>query len=160
MSGPAGPAGNAATALVIDDEAMIRRIIHRILEPTVCRVVEAESAEQGLWMIQQGTPPIDLIFTDVHLLGLDGWDVAEVLAAYRPDLPVVILSSDQDAVMDHARQLGVRFLAKPFTTMALMALASTLVSLTRTIHPRRTPRQPAPVDLVAAARELHGRIQH
>jgi len=148
------------TALVIDDEAMIRRIIRRTLEPAVCRVVEAESAEEGLCMVQRGTPPIDFIFTDVHLPGLDGWDVAQVLATYRPGLPVVMLSSDQDAAMGHTRPPGVRFLAKPFTCMALTAVALTLADLAQTNRVRETPWRPIPIDLITAARELHGRIRH
>ena len=30
-----------ATALIIDDEVMVRRLVRRMLEPEVCQVVEA-----------------------------------------------------------------------------------------------------------------------
>jgi len=34
-----------ATALVVDDEGMVRQLVRRMLEPEVCRVLEAEDGE-------------------------------------------------------------------------------------------------------------------
>src|SRR5438046_2355415 len=53
------------TALVIDDEPGVRRLVHRILEPEVCRVIEAASGEEGLRLIQAGSPAIDIVLTDL-----------------------------------------------------------------------------------------------
>jgi len=74
------------TALVIDDEAPIRRLLRRMLESGECEVLEAEDAETGLSLIQRGTPVVDIVLTDWVMPGLDGHDVVEVLDRYRPGL--------------------------------------------------------------------------
>ena len=58
------------TVLVIDDEAPIRRLIQRMLEPNVCQVVEAQDAEAGLRLIERADPPIDVVLTDWIMSGL------------------------------------------------------------------------------------------
>ncbi len=52
------------TALVIDDEAQVRRVVHRMLEPEVCRVLEAPDAETGLRLIEREDPRVDVVLTD------------------------------------------------------------------------------------------------
>jgi DNA-binding NtrC family response regulator len=132
-----------ATVLVIDDETMIRELIHRILEPKVCRVAQAASAEEGLRIIEAGAPPIDVVFTDLKMpAGLDGWDVIEVLAKYYPDLPIGVISGygwtargEETSPARHPR-LGVWFLQKPFTEATLVGLASTLIADARATRAR------------------------
>src|SRR5438045_4862575 len=68
------------TALVIDDEPGVRRLVHRILEPQVCRVIEAASGEEGLRLIQAGSPAVDVVLTDLVMPRLNGWDVIDTLA--------------------------------------------------------------------------------
>ncbi|MFL5494345.1 MAG: hypothetical protein ACJ8DC_08190 [Gemmatimonadales bacterium] len=53
------PGQSLPTALVIDDEPGVRRLVRRILEPEVCRVLEAASGEEGLRLVQVGEPEID-----------------------------------------------------------------------------------------------------
>jgi CheY-like chemotaxis protein len=165
---------DAPTALVIDDEAMIRQLIHRVLEPEVCRVAEASTAEEGLRIIERGVPAIDLVLTDLKMPGLDGWDVIGVLAKHRPDVPVVVISGyGGDAAFTGS--LGVRLLSKPFTPDAVREVVSALIADARAARARAQGqrayaaqarqgndlirRQHAEMrvrlDLVAAAWELH-----
>ena len=44
-----------ATALIIDDEGMVRRLVRRMLEPEVCKVVEAGDGEAGLRLIERSS---------------------------------------------------------------------------------------------------------
>jgi CheY-like chemotaxis protein len=69
-----------ATALVIDDESLVRRLVRRMLEPEVCRVLEAGDGEAGLRLIERTGDTIDVVLTDLLMAGIDGYDVVEVLA--------------------------------------------------------------------------------
>ncbi len=107
-----------ATALVIDDEVMVRRLVRRMLEPDLCRVLEAEDGEAGLRLVEQHRELIDLVLTDLVMPGIDGYDVVEVLTAHCPDLPVVCMSG----FARHPATRGpvlVPFLPKPFSLGAL-----------------------------------------
>jgi CheY-like chemotaxis protein len=166
------------TALVIEDEAIVRKLIRRMLEPEICRVIEADSGEEGLRIIQHGVPPIDIVLTDLTMPGLNGYAVFEVLTRYRPDLPVGVISGYGGVATTQAQGLGARFLLKPFTGSALIGLVSALIADERAmraqagsqrarterarkinvrIEQQEVPTQPR-LDLVAAAWELHHRL--
>jgi CheY-like chemotaxis protein len=121
------PGQRPPTALVIDDEPGVRRLVHRILEPDVCRVLEAASGEEGLRFIQAGSPAIDIVLTDLVMPSLDGWDVIDTPARYRPDLPVLAISAyaglDQRTLVE---RLGTQVLAKPFEVEQLQRMVSAL----------------------------------
>jgi CheY-like chemotaxis protein len=125
------------TALVIDDEPEVRRLVHRILEPEVCPVIEAASGEEGLRLIQASRPAVDLVLTDLVMPSLDGWDVIDTLAEYLPDLPVLVISAyaGLDA-RSLAERLGTQVLAKPFDTEGLKRAVSTVLADAREMRLR------------------------
>lgn len=125
------------TALVIDDEPEIRHLVHRILEPDICRVIEAGGGEEGLRLLQAGTPVVDIVLTDLVMPNLDGWDVIDTLSEYRPDLPVLAISAY--AGLDQRRlseRLGTQVLAKPFDVDALRQTVSAILAETRVMRER------------------------
>jgi CheY-like chemotaxis protein len=125
------------TALVIDDEPRVRHLVHRILEPEVCRVLEAGSGEEGLRLVQAGDPDIDIVLTDVVMPSLNGWDVIDTLAEHRPDLPVLAISAyaglDQRTL---AERLGTQVVAKPFDVEDLQRAVSTALGNAREMRTR------------------------
>ncbi len=169
------------TALVIDDEPGVRRLVHRILEPEVCRVIEAASGEEGLRLIQAGSPAVDIVLTDLVMPSLNGWDVIDTLAEYLPDLPVLAISAyaglDQRTL---AERLGTQVLAKPFDVEELQRAVSTVLADAREMRTRAAmmriyaqqvsftsdrmreedaARKARMNDLVAAGWEIHRRPQ-
>ncbi len=77
--------------LVVDDESGIRSSLKGILEDEGFGVVEAESGERGLELLDAGDS-VDLVFLDIWLPGLDGLAVLARIREDRPDLPVVMIS--------------------------------------------------------------------
>ncbi len=114
----------AGTILVLDDEPNIRRTLRMVLEGEGATVLEADTAEKALAILQRSlaldtvTPAIDAVIADVRLAGMSG---IELLAACRalgdrgPPCPMILISGHatlSDAV--HATRLGAfDFLEKP-----------------------------------------------
>lgn len=164
------------TALVIDDEAPIRQMVHRMLEPEVCRVLEAPDAETGLRIIEVDDPQVDIVLTDWIMPGLDGLDVIEVLQRHRPGLPVAVISAYtatlHPVVGDGSRY---RMLQKPFTAEQIRETVSEMVASARRLRDdarelaewtarardadaeirQKNAELREKLDLVAAAWELH-----
>jgi CheY-like chemotaxis protein len=156
------------TALVVDDEPMVRQLIRRILEPDVCEVVEVDGGESALRLIQQQPAAIDVVLTDLVMPGIDGFDVVEVLSRHLPDLPVVCMTG-YGGQLAPIRRVTTPVLPKPFTTEALRGVIEPLVERGRAVPGEavserlRTRAEPAAgetlrsalsVDLVAVARAL------
>lgn len=137
---------SATITLVVDDEAVVRQLVRRILEPDVCRVVEAADGETALRLIEHGRPAIDLVLTDLRMPGIDGLELLEVLSAHRPGLPVVCMSGF--ATVTTGPRPGVPFVAKPFTAESLRKTVEPLLARPR---PGDPPAEAGAVDLVAAA---------
>ena len=123
------------TALVIDDEAPIRELVHRMLEPEVCRVLEAPDAETGLRIIEVDDPRVDAVLTDWIMPGLDGLDVIEVLRRYRPGLPVAVISGYTATLHPVVGAgTGYRMIQKPFTAEQIQQTVSEMVASARRLR--------------------------
>lgn len=100
--------------LVIDDEPDIRMLTRMWLELEGHVVVEAESGEDGLAMIETESP--DVIFLDIRLPGIDGWEVLRRIRTERPGAVVIMMSAHSSGhTLDKAKSEGsTGYLIKPF----------------------------------------------
>ena len=108
------------TALVIDDEPQIRRLLHVTLEANGYRVFDAATGQEGIVQAAQRKP--DVILLDLGLPDLDGVAVVKRLREWS-QVPVVILSvrdSEDDKVA--ALDAGADdYVTKPFSSAELLA---------------------------------------
>lgn len=122
--------------LVIDDDLDIVRLVSSTLEGAGYAVTTAPDGEQGLARVFTERP--DLILLDLHLPGLQGFDVLEQLKhdANTQAVPVVILTtSGQAADRDRAFRLGAAdYIVK----------SARLTTLTSHVHRALTGRQGDP----------------
>jgi DNA-binding NtrC family response regulator len=110
-----GPIRHAAV-LVVDNEAVMRRFVRRTLEAEDFQVEEARDGESALALIQSRNEPFDLVLTDLSMPGIDGRQVSETLARYRPSMAVLCMSGNPDAVPHIGPgDTPVRVMLKPFT---------------------------------------------
>ncbi|PSJ36339.1 hybrid sensor histidine kinase/response regulator [Sphingomonas deserti] len=79
------------TALLVDDEELVRMSTADMLMDIGYEVVEASSAEQALMMVDDGLTP-DIVVTDHLMPGMTGGELASALRARRPALAVLIVS--------------------------------------------------------------------
>jgi CheY-like chemotaxis protein len=114
----------APLVLVVDDERSIRTICRVNLEGDGLAVTEATDGAEALETVRRARP--SLVLLDVMMPGVDGWGVAEQLAAddETREIPVVFLSAraaDEDRL--RAQELGaVGYVVKPFDPLKLAGL--------------------------------------
>jgi len=108
------------TALIIDDEIQIRRLLRMALESKGYTVREAENGTLGLQDAVFHKP--DVILLDLGLPDMDGVEVLKRLREWS-QVPVLILSvRDQEAVKLAAFDAGADdYVTKPFSTAELLA---------------------------------------
>ena len=108
------------TALIIDDEVQIRRLLRMALEARGYKVHEAEAGQRGLQEAAFVRP--DVIVLDLGLPDLDGVEVLKRLREWS-SAPVLILSvRDQEDVKVAAFEAGADdYVTKPFGTAELLA---------------------------------------
>lgn len=83
------------TVLIVDDHADFRRSAGAMLAVDGFAVVgEAADGPAALAMLAAAHP--DIVLLDIQLPGIDGFEVADLLAA-QPYPPIVVLVSSRDA---------------------------------------------------------------
>jgi two-component system LytT family response regulator len=101
------------SALVVDDESGARRNLTVLLrrDPDVGIIVECDSGLAAIEQIKRSKP--SLLFLDVQMPGIDGFDVLELLGNDLP--PVVIFVTAYDEYALRAFEAGaLDYLLKPF----------------------------------------------
>jgi two-component system, NtrC family, nitrogen regulation response regulator NtrX len=99
--------------LVVDDEKNIRRTLRMVLEAEGYELLEAESAEEGLKILE--TEPVDLGIFDIRLPGMDGLTLLSKARELWRDLPVIVISGHADTpdVVDAMKRGATDFFSKP-----------------------------------------------
>jgi two-component system, cell cycle response regulator CpdR len=117
ISTPHGPIWHGATVLVVDDEPTLREVVRRMLEAEGFHVEDAPDGASALHLIQARAESFDLVLTDLSMPVIDGRQVSETLARYRPSVALLCMSGDPDAVpYVESSDAPVRVLLKPFTS--------------------------------------------
>ena len=115
--------------LIVDDSAMMRALIKRVIGLTelhVDEVVEAADGAEALRILE--SREVNLLLTDVNMPGMTGVELLREIARLDrwPDLVRVIISTDGSASRrDEAAELDVRcYLEKPFSPEVLRHVLS------------------------------------
>jgi two-component system sensor histidine kinase TorS len=106
----------ALTVLVVEDEAVLRVLVERMLEASGHRSIVCSTGERAVELIEDPETRFDILLTDVMLGGVDGYAVADALCRYRQGTPVVVMSGQpQHEVLEHIPAgCRPRFVAKPY----------------------------------------------
>ena len=107
--------------LVVDDEALMRKLVKDFLVKKDYEVVEAENGEVALDKFYADSA-ISLIILDVMMPKLNGWEVCKEIRA-TSKIPIIMLtakSTEADELLGF--ELGVdEYIAKPFSPRILSA---------------------------------------
>jgi DNA-binding response OmpR family regulator len=105
--------------LVVEDEALLRRIIVRNVHLRGDRVSEARTVAWAFEVCTSDLP--DVVVLDLNLPDGSGWDLLRRLRTRTPHLPAVVGISAVPPSSRHVAEFGLAsFLAKPFPIDALL----------------------------------------
>nr|WP_298722184.1 response regulator [uncultured Steroidobacter sp.] len=115
------------TVLVVDDEFGVAEVLQSILEDEGYRVATAINGKQALARLNELTP--DLIMLDYMMPIMDG---TQTLAAIRSNpafatIPIIMMSSLEEAAVRETCTDYNSFLRKPFRAMAVLKLVAQLL---------------------------------
>lgn len=111
------------TALLVDDEELVRMSTADMLVDLGFEVVEVGSAQEALGLMNAGAVP-DLLVTDHLMPGMTGAELAQEARALKPALPVLVVSGYAE-VEGIAPELPR--LTKPFRSAELAASLAALI---------------------------------
>ena len=114
--------GPKARILVIDDEKRIRDNLEEILSQAGHTVTSAANARQGVSLFKKGR--FDLVFTDLSMPEISGWEVARIIKQKDPEVPVALVTGwgvriDAERLRDKGIDMVI---SKPFQMNRILNL--------------------------------------
>ncbi len=149
--------------LVVEDDAMTRRLLRAWLEPMGYDVTDVAS---GTAALAQPLDTIDAVCLDLGLDDMAGVDVLKHLRANAPDVPVVVVTAEStlDTVVQVIRAGAYDYITKPIESERLRVVldrANDHTSLTRRVRDlsrQLSERAPLLIGESSAMRNLRGKI--
>jgi len=112
--------------LVVDDEAAVREVLREALEAEGCEVMVAESGEMALKIYDDRKGKLDVVFTDIGMPEMSGWELASEIRKRSEMIPLAIVSGWADAISCDARQAikADWVVSKPFDIATIAGIAN------------------------------------
>jgi two-component system LytT family response regulator len=133
---------NTIRAVIVDDEDLARQIVREMLlpHPEIDVVAECANGFEAVKAVAELTP--DLLFLDVQMPKLDGFEVLELIG---PDIAVVFITAYDQYALKAFEVHAVDYLLKPFDGARFEAALDHAKE-------RLGTKMPPPAELAAAAR--------
>ena len=121
--------GGGARILVIDDEDSVRKILYQMLKAKGYQVVVASNGQEGIERFQE--EPFDLVFTDLGMPKMSGWEVGRALKGINPKVPVALITGwGVELNKDKMKESGIDLVvSKPFNFDQVVRLVSEAMEL-------------------------------
>jgi len=109
------------TVLLVEDEDVVRNLVHEILTEGGYKVLECNSGAEALKVCSSYRQPIHLLLSDVIMPKMSGSELKDEIVKILPDIKILFMSGYTDdsianrGVFDDA----IAFIEKPFTPDAL-----------------------------------------
>lgn len=122
-----------ARVLVVEDDTLVRKSVHRILERSGHEVWESAGAKTALRML--AVVPMDLIITDVYMPGMSGLELMAHLTGRHGTQHVIAMTGggvtrDASDLLGEAMRIGADgTLEKPFGPRELNAVVDGVLAL-------------------------------
>ncbi|MBI4794745.1 MAG: response regulator [Deltaproteobacteria bacterium] len=119
---PAKMLKGGETILLVEDDAVLRKLISRVLNKFGYKVWVAGNGGEALSICEKEKGPIHLMLTDVVMPQMSGTELAERVAALRPGIEVVYMSGyTTNAIVHHGvLDAGINFIQKPVKIFTLI----------------------------------------
>jgi two-component system cell cycle response regulator CpdR len=105
-------------ALVVEDDVLQRELAVVLLEECEMGVIDCESAEGALRVLEKMGACVSMIFTDVSLAGkIDGVELAYFAAQHYPEIHVIVTSG---FALTKTLPEGATFMTKPWLPLDVL----------------------------------------
>jgi DNA-binding NtrC family response regulator len=112
--------------LVVEDDTAMRDLVMRMLSEAGFGVLTANAAHEGLAILRQR--PVDLLFTDIVLPGMNGVELVKEARRLRPSLKVLFATGHRElATTSEAMRYG-KVLYKPLPKAELVHAVEELLA--------------------------------
>lgn len=127
---------NKHQALIVDDEADIRELLHITLAQLGLKVWEAACVQQAITLLESHT--FDLCLTDMRMPDGDGMTLVDYIQSHCPQMPVAIITAhgNSDLAVEAMKKGAFDFVSKPVQLARLRAMVQTALQLR---HDNRIP---------------------
>ena len=127
---PAPDLTGNGTILLVEDEDAVRTFAVRALETRGYTVLEAESGDVALEIVDSHDGTIDLVVSDVVMPNMDGPTMVKQLQEKRPGTKIIFISGYAEDAFAKSLDPSVdfRFLPKPFSLKQLAAAVKEAIS--------------------------------
>jgi two-component system response regulator HydG len=117
--------------LIVDDDQSMAETLTKAMTRRGFVVTWKTSAADGLKLLDE--QDFDVVVTDLHMEGMNGFEFCERVTANRPDVPVVMITAfgSLDSAVSAIRVGAYDFITKPFDVEALR------LTLSRAVQHRR-----------------------
>ena len=117
----------AVQILVVEDDAGLRMVYRHVLTRMNIEVLEAETGDIALEMVEQCRP--DIVFLDMHLPGVDGLVIFKRIRElpHLQETKIVVVTADK-YVEEFAGVEDVTFLLKPVLPNQIRELVAELLA--------------------------------
>ena len=119
--------------LVVDDDTSVRAFVKAALKRKGFRTLEAEDGELGLELVRKIGSDIDLVISDIKMPKLDGIQLANLVRAEFPKIPIVLISGYTDVALEN--RPWVEFIPKPFLLPTLLNTVRKMVAMAKAATP-------------------------
>jgi DNA-binding response OmpR family regulator len=121
-----------ASALVVDDDRLLLRLVELNLSKLGIKVILADSGQEALRLAQKERP--DVILLDIMMPRMDGYEVIRQLKASEETsaIPVIMLTAKSNLLdRSRCREMGaVDYITKPFRLEELRNAVSRIIGKT------------------------------
>ena len=120
----------AERILLVDDEAMIVDMSHKMLRQLGYQVTASGDPTEALTIFLSDPKQFDLIITDFTMPRLTGMDLAKRVLQIRPDIPILLCTGFNERLTpDMIREAGIReIVLKPFEKRRMAKLIREVLS--------------------------------
>lgn len=110
-------------ALVVEDDHDQRALVAMLLEEADFEVIECDSAEAALAVMDLKGDRVTMLFADIRLAGgMDGVELVQILKAQFPRLAIIVTSGNPGDRLE-ALPTSAVYLAKPWQALDLLMRA-------------------------------------
>lgn len=113
---------NTITLLIVDDEAMIRNLLEKILSKEGYKILTAKDGLEALEVMESSK--VDIVISDMKMPRMNGLELLKRIKKERPDIGVVIMTGYGDTyTVKDALLLGAdEYITKPFKSYEMLMI--------------------------------------